>query len=152
LAFAVFVCAALIGAQSNQLKVEDVMTPQELKDTGLVNLTSVQKKTFDEWLTRYTTTIFNVAASQHTNESFPKTPDVKTSCAPAIESTLGGEFNGWDGDTIFKLDNGQIWEQAEYSYMYSYSFRPEVTIYQVTAGCRMKVEGEDEDILVRRIK
>src|SRR6202044_232769 len=36
------------------------------------------------------------------------------SCAPAIESSISGEFHGWDGETIFKLDNGQIWQQAEY--------------------------------------
>jgi hypothetical protein len=53
---------------------------------------------------------------------------------------------------IVELDNGEIWEQAEYDYMYSYQYRPEVTIYQTTAGCRLKVEDEDETILVRRIK
>jgi hypothetical protein len=59
----------------------------------------------------------------------------------------------WLGcETIFKLDNGQIWEQAEYAYMYSYSYRPDVTIYQTNSGCRLKVEGDEETILVKRIK
>jgi len=58
----------------------------------------------------------------------------------------------WEGETIFKLDNGQIWQQAEYAYTYSYAYRPDVTIYQTTAGCRMKVEDEDETIIVERIK
>jgi hypothetical protein len=73
-------------------------------------------------------------------------------CAPAIESTISGDFNGWEGETIFKLDNGQIWEQAEYSYMYSYQYRPDVTIYQTASGCRLKVEDEDETILVRKLR
>lgn len=77
---------------------------------------------------------------------------IGSKCAPAIETTLAGDFNGWEGETIFKLSNGQIWEQAEYDYMYSYSYMPEVTIYSTSAGCRMKVEDEEETILVKRIK
>jgi len=56
------------------------------------------------------------------------------------------------GFLVATLDNGQIWEQAEYSYTYSYAFRPEVTIFPTAAGCKMKVEDEDEMVLVRRIK
>jgi len=79
-------------------------------------------------------------------------PRLDAGCAPAIESSISGEFHGWDGETIFKLDNGQIWQQAEYDYTYSYSYRPDVTIYQTRAGCRMKVEDEDDTIMVERIK
>jgi len=73
-------------------------------------------------------------------------------CSPAIETSINGDFNGWDGETIWKLDNGQIWQQAEYSYTYSYAYHPEVTIYETSAGCKMKVEDEEEPILVTRIK
>ena len=76
----------------------------------------------------------------------------QTGCSPAIESAISGEFHGWDGETIFKLDNGQIWQQAEYDYTYSYSYHPDVTIYQTSAGCRLKVEDEEETIIVKRIK
>ena len=76
----------------------------------------------------------------------------RSSCSPAIESSITGEFHGWSGDTIFKLDNGQIWQQAEYDYDYDYDYNPDVTIYQTTSGCRMKVEGEEDTILVKRIK
>ena len=73
-------------------------------------------------------------------------------CPTTIESTISGDFEGWSGETIFKLDNGQIWEQAEYSYTYSYAYRPDVTIVPTAAGCKMKVEDEDEMLIVRRIK
>ena len=81
-----------------------------------------------------------------------QTGKVSSGCSPAIETTISGDFNGWDGETIFKLDNGQIWQQAEYDYTYSYSYRPDVTIYAVSGGCRMKVEDEDETIMVKRVK
>jgi hypothetical protein len=82
----------------------------------------------------------------------PIVPRSYGGCSPAIESSISGDFHGWDGETIFKLDNGQIWQQAEYDYTYSYSYHPDVTIYETRAGCRIKVEDEEETILVKRIK
>jgi hypothetical protein len=82
----------------------------------------------------------------------PRVPGVRSSCAPAIETSIDGEINGWEGETIFKLANGQIWQQAEYDYNYFYDYSPDVTIYETSSGCRMKVDGEDETVLVKRIK
>jgi hypothetical protein len=79
-------------------------------------------------------------------------PRSDAGCVPAIESAITGEVHGWDGETIFKLDNGQIWQQAEYDYTYFYEYHPDVTIYQTRSGCRMKVEDEEETIIVKRIK
>jgi hypothetical protein len=76
----------------------------------------------------------------------------RTSCSPAIESSITGDSEGWDGETIFKLDNGEIWQQAVYDYTYFYEYHPDVTIYQTSEGCRMKVEDEDETVIVKRIK
>jgi hypothetical protein len=30
----------------------------------------------------------------------------RSSCSPAIESAITGEIKGWDGEAMFKLDNG----------------------------------------------
>ena len=65
---------------------------------------------------------------------------------------VSGDVEGWSGDTIFKLDNGQIWQQAEYDYTYFYEYHPDVTIYQTSSGCRMKVEDESDTVIVKRIK
>ena len=35
-----------------------------------------------------------------------------------IESRIISEFNGWSGDSIFELQNGQIWKQDKYKYKY----------------------------------
>lgn len=74
------------------------------------------------------------------------------SCSPAVESAITGEVHGWDGETIFKLDNGQIWQQAEYDYTYFYEYHPDVTIYETSGGCRLKIEGESDTVPVKRIK
>jgi hypothetical protein len=86
-------------------------------------------------------------------QAAPRPPaTAQNSCVPTIESAITGEVHGWDGDTIFKLDNGQIWQQAEYDYTYFYEYHPDVTIYQTRGGCKMKVEDEDDTIIVKRIK
>ena len=73
-------------------------------------------------------------------------------CRSVIESQIEGEFTGWDGGTIFKLSNGQIWEQTSYSYTYHYAYMPEVTIYPSGGYCNLKVEGLDDTITVRRLR
>ena len=113
------------------------MTPQEMRDTGISALTPIQKQAFNEWLNRYSVKVFRVGSQEHTNDS-----SERSSCSPAVQSNISGETEGWDGDTIFKLDNGQIWQQAGYDYTYFYAYHPEVTVYRTTSGCRMKVEGE----------
>ncbi len=70
----------------------------------------------------------------------------------AIESTISGTFEGWDGETVFVLDNGQIWQQSSYAYMYHYAYRPSVLIYKTSGGYKLRLEGVDETIFVKRLK
>ena len=134
----------------NSLTIEQVMTSQEMQNTGVATLTSSQRDALNDWLNRYTVKLLQLAKQQQSGTLHGNV--LRSSCSPSIESTVSGEMEGWSGDTIFKLDNGQIWQQAEYDYTYFYEYRPEVTIYQTNAGCRMKIEGETETVLVKRIK
>jgi hypothetical protein len=68
------------------------------------------------------------------------------------ESIIDGAFQGWKGDTVFKLVNGQVWQQAAYHYLYHYAYRPKVWIYRSWPGFQMKVEGIDPKVTVRRLK
>src|SRR6185312_1597351 len=67
-----------------------------------------------------------------------------------IESRIDGEFKGWEGKTVFKLQNGQIWQQASYGYNVTFADSPKVSIYQSGSEFRMKVEGIDQEIVVQR--
>ena len=69
-----------------------------------------------------------------------------------VESQIDGELNGWEGETIVKLMNGQIWQQTEYHYEYHYAFMPEVLIYPSGGGYKMKVEGTDQAVDVQRLR
>jgi len=143
----------IITAQQRQiLSMEQVMTKSELAETGISSLSPAQRTALDAWLNSYTAHVVRIEATKEQSAPVPKSDTSRGRCTPAIESAISGEFNGWDGETIFKLNNGQIWQQAEYDYMYSYSYSPDVTIYSTQSGCRMKVEDEDETILVKRLK
>jgi hypothetical protein len=84
-------------------------------------------------------------SSKKTQQPAPTEPKV-------IQSHIDGDFEGWEGETIFKLDNGQIWQQASYAYTYHYAYHPEIMIINVKGTWKMKVEGVDEMIDVKRLK
>ena len=67
-----------------------------------------------------------------------------------IESKINGEFNGWEGETVYDLTNGQTWQQSRYKYVYKYAYMPEVLIYNPGGGHIMKVAGTTAK--VQRIK
>ena len=139
--------SALAAAQKKPavtLAVEDLMSAAEFNQAGLQKLTPEELAALNRWLNVYSARV--VAAV--------KAPAATASAASGdvIESNIEGEFQGWEGETIFKLDNGEIWQQASYSYTYHYSYRPKVMIYRSGGTYRMKVEGLEETIPVKRLK
>ena len=79
-------------------------------------------------------------------------PTASPPAADIIESHILGEFKGWDGETVFFLDNAQIWQQASYAYIYHYAYRPKAIIYKTAGGYKMIVEGVSGSIYVRPVK
>jgi hypothetical protein len=74
------------------------------------------------------------------------------SAAP-YEGQIDGEFNGWEGETIYKLMDGHIIQQAAYHYHYHYAYSPKVIIYDGRGGLMIRVEGDDdEDVPIRVLK
>ena len=69
-----------------------------------------------------------------------------------IESQVDGDFEGWEGETVVKLMNGQIWIQTEYYYEYHYAYMPDVLIYQSRGVWKMKVEGIDKAVGVEQLR
>ena len=69
-----------------------------------------------------------------------------------IESQIDGNFEGWEGETVVKLMNGQIWQQSEYYYHYHYAFMPKVLIYKSSGVYKMKVEGIKKTVRVIQLK
>lgn len=70
----------------------------------------------------------------------------------SISSNIDGEFTGWRGDTLYRLTNGQYWQQSLYHYYYYYAYNPQVIIYSSYGSYKMHVVGDsDEDVTVALI-
>lgn len=118
--------------------VRQLMSASQFDAAGLRKLSESEIASLNTWLGEFLVKL--VTASDAT-----ATPSV-------IESQIDGEFEGWDGDTIFKLMNGQIWQQSSYDYHYHYAYMPKVVIYRSGSGYKIKVDGVDQAIAVRRLK
>ena len=132
-------CTTLVPQQVSDL--QELMSHKEFKAAGLHKLTESERKALMDWIYEFTSKAIKLASRSPVGE-----------CSPAIESTVDGEFEGWEGETIVKLTNGQIWQQVEYTYDYTYGYLPEVLIYSSTGGCKMVVEGMDKAVGVRKLR
>jgi hypothetical protein len=68
----------------------------------------------------------------------------RSPCESAIDTYIDGEFKGWEGETIYKLDNGESWQQSTYHYHYHYAYHPQVIIFKSASGCHMRVIDDDD--------
>jgi hypothetical protein len=62
------------------------------------------------------------------------------------EGQIDGEFKVWEGETVYKLMDGHIIQQAAYHYHYHYAYSPRVLIYTSRNGQLMiEVDGDSDD-------
>jgi hypothetical protein len=124
-----------LQAQGAPYKIEQLMTPQEMRDTGVSSLTPSPGGALSRWLTRYTEAVASVVRrSRFQDAGVQPRKESGSPSSPAIESSISGDSEGWDGETVFRLDNSRIWEQAEYDYTDDYQYHPDVTIYPTSSG------------------
>ena len=71
-----------------------------------------------------------------------------------IQSRYVGEFTGWDGDTEFQLENGQVWKQIRSGRLAWRADSPMITIDRkgFMGAYRLSVEGINKKVIVRRLK
>jgi hypothetical protein len=124
-----------------QLDMRKMMTAQEFEQSGLSKLTRAELDALNAWVGKFSTHLYRTAQSGGGG-----------GCSTVIETQINGAFEGWSGNTIFKLFNGQIWQQSSYAYTYSYAFMPKVMIYPSGGNCMLKVEGVSDTISVKRIR
>lgn len=84
--------------------LERLMTVEQFRRTGLSTLSDSELEALNEWLIEYTAGDARIL--QETSEAVREAEKNFE-----IKSRITGEFSGWEGDTIFRLDNGQIWQQ-----------------------------------------
>lgn len=134
--------------------LEERMTSKEFNATGLDKLSKEQLAALNEWLRRHSVaTLENSATDGTANNGDSSTADDADD--KIIRSTIAGLFEGWSGkDTMFKLANGQIWQQAEKDAYYPEpAMNVEVELRKPKIGkWRMSVVGTEREIRVVRIQ
>src|SRR5262249_36593061 len=122
---------------------EKILTNEQREALGLSRLSADQKETVLRAMLELYAAGFNRGKEEGAKaliQSLTKT----VPSGDVIESQIDGDFEGWEGETIVKLTNGQVWQQTDYYYEYTYDFMPEVLVYRSGFGYKMKVDGVDE--------
>ncbi len=128
--------------------IRALMTQAEYQAAGLEKLTAQERKALDQWLIRYTA------------EDAPVLLDSDEEVRQAVQdqeivSIIVSPFDGWSGNTVFTLANGQVWQQrrqGRYAYTGAAS-APEVRITRNFMGFyRMELVEDGNAVLVKRVK
>lgn len=157
----VLVCDSVLS-QEGFSSVEERMTGQEFTAAGLDKLTDEELAALNRWLRDHSVATLDtpVARGRVSGEAALGTVADKRGFEgddtnkDTIVSPLVGEFKGWDGDTVFELENGMIWKQDETdTYVTRTLVNPVVTIKSgMFNSWRLSVEGYNKWVKVERIQ
>jgi hypothetical protein len=174
------ITAVIASADTAYQPLERAMTDEERVRSGVDSLTSKQRQYLNDWLkTRYGEAA-GVDSQERviTRTNSPPKPIKQTAIDEEIErrvaeelasrkkqdseantnrgpfdAMLIGDFTGWRGKTVFRLDNGQVWRQRSSS-----QYRHRDDDYRVKfdknwmGGWEMTVISSGKSVLVSKVK
>lgn len=157
---------------------EQASTSGDLRDLMSVNQfhqAGLDKLTPDE-LTALNTTLAadrtqSNAASVSATAAPVAAPVAATQAAPASASSFGmemvksqrsqspdqittripGVFLGWNGNTVFRFENGQVWTQSGPGMFTTHLENAQVVIKKLAFGYLLTIQGQVETVFIRRI-
>ena len=172
--------AAIASADTAYQPLERAMTDEERVRSGVDSLTSKQRQYLNDWLKARYSEAASVDSQERVTtrtNSLPK-PGKQTAIDEEIErrvaeelatrkeqdreantnrgpfdAMLIGDFTGWRGKTVFRLDNGQVWRQRSSS-----QYRHRGDDYRVKfdknwmGGWEMTVISSGKSVLVSNVK
>lgn len=128
--------------------VRELMTADEFNAAGLERLSPSELEALNGWLLRYTAR----QASELREHGELVKEEVRKVEQEGMRTRITGEFFGWDGDTLFRLENGQVWKQRLPGQWYYRASAPEVELSKNFMGYWMlRVLDADRAVGVTRI-
>jgi hypothetical protein len=119
--------------------VEKAMSPQEYDAAGLQKLTVEERARLDEFIRRFVSSSNQVAGQKAVDRAVKER---KVTPPEVIQSRIVGPFTGYNGTTVFTLENGQRWAQSQPDSRYFPKVEsPPVIIVKDTFGYRMYIAG-----------
>ena len=156
-----------LAADNKTVDLENILTANQFHAAGLDTLSPEQAAALNDWVTGY-------LRSQGASSVIAPTPLVAPTPAPSqatgasafgasmlktdrdepdsIHSTIVGKFTGWSGSTIFKLANGQVWQQSSPDDYETEMQNPEVIIKKLRFGYVLTLPGRGHTVFVTRIQ
>lgn len=131
--------------------VEKLMSKEDFEASGLDKLTDAERAHFNEWLEHYRQgaekgPVVAKPPSQWTEEQKQAEKNFR------IDAKVIPSFRGWTGKTVFRLDNGQTWQQRMPGKFYYNGSSAEVTITRNFMGRHVLEHVEtDRSVLVKRV-
>jgi hypothetical protein len=152
LAPALLLAFAAAAWAADKMVLQDRMTPEEFKAAGLDKLTPAELASLNAFLGRDDAK--RVAEVKRAEEQAVagfgghSTPNNEP-----IVSRLIGRFDGWDGKTTFRLENGQVWQQNDTGELAGVHMdAPMITIRPGVSGSWwLRAEGRKSQVKVKRI-
>jgi hypothetical protein len=125
--------------------IERMMRSDEFKAAGLEKLSPQELEQLNQWLMQFLA--YDSQQVLKTDEKIQEMQNVP------VRSRIVGKFRGWDGDTTFTLDNGEVWKQR-HSGRYAVNLdNPEVEIAKNLLGFyEMKIVQTGRRVGVTRLK
>ena len=134
--------ASLPAAESENPEfqgVEKTMTPEQYEAAGLSKLDPAERAKLDEFIRKYVAVSNEKVATAAVDKAVKEN---KVSAPEIINSRIVGPFTGYNGRTIFTLENGQRWAQSQRdSAYYPKMDSPGVIIVKKRFGYRMYIAG-----------
>ncbi len=149
--FSIALTVALLasGGHAEGPDVRTLLTPEEFRAAGLDKLTQQEIDALNRWLVTYTA---RDAPEVRRNDVVVQAQVEKIE-AEGTRTRIAGEFAGWSGDTVFRLENGQVWRQrlpGRWSY---HADSPEVELHKNMLGFWViRVVDANRSVGVSRVK
>lgn len=155
-----FLFSVSLGAQQGFSSLEEQMTGEEFSAAGLDKLSQDELDALNAWIR--SRSLATLAAPPKTAAASGEDDDARGFEIRKMEemdrspivSRIKGAFDGWDGQTVFELENGMIWAQADKEKFYTRELEnPAVTIKPgMFRTWRLSVEGFNSTCRVERIQ
>ena|SRR5436190_4767958 len=119
--------------------MEKAMTPAEYEAAGLQKLDPAERAKLDAFIRNYVAAsnerVATTAVDKAVKENKVQAPEV-------IQSRIVGPFTGYNGRSVFTLENGQRWAQSQRDTAYFPKIdSPPVVIVKSGFGYRMHIAG-----------
>lgn len=166
---AIVITSSLVGtaiAQNDDAPIQERMSTAEQRATGINKLTRAELEALNAWLNKQQAEVIEREVAEATKARQEpqdqrgfrdRIADVfagDDNDTSVITSRLVGTFEGWDGETVFELENGMVWRQAETNiYTVRSSNNPELVVRRgLFDRWRLQVKGYNKRLTVERVK